>query len=63
MSSFVSPNREDLFGANDSATIQNAIRAAVLDGHVDEDPVERDALGENRVHEPHSSASLISFST
>ena len=28
MSSFVSPNREDLFGANDSATIQNAIRAA-----------------------------------
>lgn len=32
MSSFVSPNREDLFGANDSATIQNAIRAAVLDG-------------------------------
>ena len=29
---FVSPNREDLFGATDSETIMNAVRAAVNDG-------------------------------
>lgn len=32
MTPFVSPNREDLFGATDSETIMNAIRAAVNDG-------------------------------